>query len=407
MNSRSNHFSFLMGFSALGLAFVAACSDQNQSKTPENSQVQDFTSSQLMGRNYDSLGNTMPAKTLALTFDDGLGSRSVELAQYLKNEGIQAAFFVNGVNGRTADMAAIQKMNHLLANHTHNHQDMVSSNTNAKSQVVLTDNVIKPYVTGDIYMFRAPFGSWSGNVASYLNGQGLRKYVGSIFWDVGGQLTNSYSADWDCWGQGLSVSNCGQGYLNEIADKGRGIVLMHDIHSKTVDMVKYIVPILKQRGYKFMRVDLVPTVAEQIRKSGGKPGTQYAPSKPKVLGPIECPVGYTLTSVGTEGGRLCTDGTNAWGPFTQGMVAECKRFGGGPACDGLRWSQNMAINLRGTGVCPVGASFDEETTYCVEGVNAFGPFPKSLVEKCVEKGGGEATCQSARWNRNFLAALLK
>ncbi|MCA2960853.1 MAG: polysaccharide deacetylase family protein [Silvanigrellales bacterium] len=387
------------GCMLLGGLLAAACGGPVE----QGAEVQDFTRDQLDGRESDSRGNRLPNKTLALTFDDGLGPRSLELAKYLANEGIQAAFFLNGSNGRTGDMAEIQKLNHIVANHTHNHLDMQASSTAKKSQVVATDSLISPYVTGRIFLFRAPFGSWNGSVADYLNREGLTKYVGSIFWDIGGELSNGYGADWACWGQGVSVRDCGDKYMNEIEDKGRGIVLLHDIHSKTIDMTKYIVPILKQKGYNFVRVDTVPSVAEQVRKAGGTPGAQFTQRKP---GAIECPAGYTLKKVGTEGGRICSDGINAWGPFTAGMVAKCLSWGGGPACNSDRCSEKLAISARGTGLCPAGSSFDDATTYCVEGANAFGPFPKALINKCITAGGGTTACNSARWNRNFLKSLL-
>jgi len=378
-----------------GALLAVACGQAKES----TSTTQDFTAVQLDGTG-------MPAKTFSLTFDDGLGSRSVELGRYLKDQGIEATYFLNGVNGRTGDMATLQAMNHLIANHTHNHLDMQSGSTNKVNQVVATDNMIKPYITGGMYMFRAPFGSWNGNVASFLNASGLKKYVGSIFWDVGGELTSRYSADWACWGQGVSVASCGDGYLNEMADQGNGVVLMHDIHSKTVDMVKYLVPKMKARGYKFVRLDAVPSVRAQLVKAGGVPGTRFGGgTTPPRVGVIECPTGYTLTKVGTQGGQICLNGVDAYGPFTAGMIARCESFGGGPACKSDRWTQSMALDLRGTGVCPVGASLDSLTTYCVEGANAFGPFPKAIVAKCVAAGGGSA-CNSARWNRNFLANLL-
>jgi hypothetical protein len=186
----------------------------------------------------------------------------------------------------------------LIANHTHNHLDMQLSSTNKKSQVVTTDKIIAPYITGNVFMFRAPFGSWNGSVASYLNKEGLTKYVGSVFWDIGGQLTSSYGADWDCWGRGLSVKTCGDRYMNEVRAKGRGIVLLHDIHSKTVDMTKYIVPKLKAEGYKFIRVDSVPSVAQQIRKAGGTPGTLYTAAQPTPKPTL--PTGTCLVS-GSDG----------------------------------------------------------------------------------------------------------
>ena len=131
------------------------------------------------------------------------------------------------------------------------------------------------------------------------------------------------------------------------------------------------------------------------------------------LGAIRCPSGYTALSVGTEGGKVCGDGAtldsaqNILGPFTQAMVAKCASWGGGEPCRANRWGKAMALSARGTGACPAGATWDAETTYCAEGDSAFGPFPAPLVAKCNAAGGGAATCDSARWNRGFLAGLLR
>lgn len=124
------------------------------------------------------------------------------------------------------------------------------------------------------------------------------------------------------------------------------------------------------------------------------------------LGEIACPDGYALASVGAEGGAYCTDGVNVWGPFTQKMTDKCWSWGGGSACNSDRWSKSLYLGARGTGLCMDGASYDPLTWYCVEGQNAFGPFPESLIQKCIQWGGGETACRSARWNRDFLAAIL-
>src|SRR5690242_6866205 len=41
-------------------------------------------------------GNELPDKTISLTFDDGPGPRTKELADYLGAEGVPATFFING-----------------------------------------------------------------------------------------------------------------------------------------------------------------------------------------------------------------------------------------------------------------------------------------------------------------------
>lgn len=125
------------------------------------------------------------------------------------------------------------------------------------------------------------------------------------------------------------------------------------------------------------------------------------------VGAIECPEGYTLENVGSQGGRMCTDGVNVWGPFTKAMVTKCLDWGGGDvSCNSDRWNRDLALSTRGTGLCPDGASFDTQTGYCAEGINAFGPFPAPLIEKCESAGGGSSACRSARWNRDFLRSLL-
>src|SRR5688572_18976586 len=72
------------------------------------------------------MGNELPQKTLNLTFDDGPGARTKELAEYLAAEGIKATFYINGmkVPGRQSHIDAIINRGHLLANHTQNHKQL-------------------------------------------------------------------------------------------------------------------------------------------------------------------------------------------------------------------------------------------------------------------------------------------
>jgi hypothetical protein len=131
---------------------------------------------------------------------------------------------------------------------------------------------------------------------------------------------------------------------------------------------------------------------------------------------------------------FCADGTsaqsNAFGPFTQKMLQRCKDLGYGRACESTfeisgqygdknyqvsqpRWSRAVAQSLRGDAACPIGSQVDRKIGYCVEEreVNgkkvreAFGPFPKQLVERCIDRKGGNA-CYQGRWEANFLKSML-
>ena len=136
------------------------------------------------------------------------------------------------------------------------------------------------------------------------------------------------------------------------------------------------------------------------------PETGANPLRAADLGEIACPEGYTSLSVGDAGGRLCTDGVNAWGPFTRAMTSLCNRWGGGRNCTQDRWSLGLARSARGRGVCPLGATLDaRDTGYCFEGDEAFGPFPADYVAACEAAGGGRA-CRSARWRGDFLRRTI-
>lgn len=379
-----------------GSLLLQACG--TDSPDLSGSDPQDFRGSALSG-------SSLPDKTLVLTFDDGPAGRTAELGTYLANERIPATFFVLGkaAANQMATLSQLASQGHLIANHTWNHPALTATQ-DPVGEVKRTDQLLQPYMPRGVHLFRAPYGDWSSRVASILNSNGLRKYVGHIGWDIGGELSRGYAADWDCWNRGWSVNRCGEAYLREIRAKRRGIVLLHDVHSKTVSMVKQIIPTLKAEGYRFVQATKIPLIANEIRSAGGNTDSDDTPQE---IGEIVCPAGYSLLKVGQLGGQVCENGTDVLGPFTKAMVEKCKIWGGGGGCESDKWSKRLALSARGTGLCPLGATYDSQTTYCVEGADAFGPFPPDLVDACLRSGGGEDTCKSARWSQRLLAGLLR
>jgi peptidoglycan/xylan/chitin deacetylase (PgdA/CDA1 family) len=231
----------------------------------------------------DLNGTSLPAKTLALSFDDGPGERTVELSQYLHAQGIASSFFVNGkmLTSGTAVLAQLVADGHLIGNHTQTHVSLTGRATGtlplspsaAVQELALTDGLIAPFLSG-IFLFRAPYGDFDAQTAADLNASAMRKYVGPINWDIGDHMGPDQAADWDCWRPStealvLTPQQCGDLYVQEIDRVGRGVVLLHDPYfvdddpSKggTVDMIKYIVPILRTKGYSFVRLDKVPDIA--------------------------------------------------------------------------------------------------------------------------------------------------
>jgi peptidoglycan/xylan/chitin deacetylase (PgdA/CDA1 family) len=249
-------------------------------------------------------GAGLANKQLALTFDDGPGSRTLELSTYLKTNGIPAVFFQNGkcydpastvpcrFDGAASTAATILPQliadGHLVGNHTEHHWDLTTDTThfpnNATGNAAIlkeltdTDAVIAPYVPNQWFLFRAPYGSFGSRPFNLLHASAMDKYFGHVGWDIGGTYTGTdatgYAADWYCWQNAKTTTKkCGDRYMHEIAAVHQGIVLMHDADygnvantslttgiGNTIDMVKYLVPLLKAAGYTFVRADQAPAI---------------------------------------------------------------------------------------------------------------------------------------------------
>jgi peptidoglycan/xylan/chitin deacetylase (PgdA/CDA1 family) len=314
----------------LGLGAVAACSGAG---APRSEADRTCSGAQaLVASPY--VGTSLGAKQIALTFDDGPASRTEELSAYLASQGIQAGFFVNGKNvaGYPNALAKLVADGHVVGNHTHDHFDMTDTNAfpmnasgNAKlvSQLAATDALIAPFVPSGRFMFRAPYGAFDARDYNVLSTSAMNKYVGHIGWDVGAARTATTAADWACWQYNpqLTTKACGDLYRKEIQHVERGIVLMHDAdygnpqnHSttsglgNTVDMVKYLVPLLKAQGYTFVRVDAVPAVASALPPLGV--ADAGADSAADAAAPAPVPDG------GTSGGGGSHHGTADAGPTT-------------------------------------------------------------------------------------------
>jgi peptidoglycan/xylan/chitin deacetylase (PgdA/CDA1 family) len=233
----------------------------------------------------------MAEKTLALTFDDGPSESTGELSTYLAGEKIAATFFVNGANVEGRETVLDQQVadGHLLANHTHTHAALTTlSEVQMLAEVSETDKLLTGRVAADKLFFRPPFGDWNDAVMKALAASDMQKYQGPVGWDIGDKLTATTAADWDCWDAQngtRTMQECGDLYLQEIREKKRGVVLLHDgppggDGAKTVAMVKYIIPLLKAEGYTFARIDQV-----QLRPHGAA-----AAPAPGASGPAPTPL---------------------------------------------------------------------------------------------------------------------
>jgi len=243
--------------------------------------------------NVDIKGDRLPTGTLCLTYDDGPGQttgagpgpRTLELAEYLYDQGIPATFFIIGDHAERHPgvLAQLCRWKHTVGNHTATHPGLValaSAGGNVLEEVSRTSALIRSQVSQPITFFRAPYGNWretvgpdrrqdkpTSIVAQLLNRHDLcRSHVGPINWDISGH-------DYDYWKNGRSAHECAAEYLAQIERISRGIVLMHDSsedrstrdRNRACELTRLIVPLLKRRGYTFVGLDAIPQVQSAVR----------------------------------------------------------------------------------------------------------------------------------------------
>lgn len=231
----------------------------------------------------DIKGDRLPPKSLCLTYDDGPGPHTRELGRFLFEEGIGATFFVIGRHAEADPdtLACLHRWGHLIGNHTYSHPGLVSlalAGGDVAGELARTDAIIRPYVSGKVTFFRAPYGNWREKkedsredrnvsvVADILNRSGhFENYVGPVNWVIS-------AADYDFWQRGASAEDCARAYLDRIERIGRGIVLMHDSsddqavkqRNRAMQTTKLLVPVLKEKGYRFVRLDALPQVRSAV-----------------------------------------------------------------------------------------------------------------------------------------------
>lgn len=240
-----------------------------------------------MFQHQDIKGHHLPRGMVCLTYDDGPGRHTRELGRYLGEEQIAATFFVMGRHAaaQRETLAYLRACGHLIGNHTYSHPGLVAlalAGGDVVGELKRTDRIIRPYVLSEAVLFRAPYGNWrekiapdsdqdrdTSLVADILNTSGeFGDYVGPVNWDI-------VAEDWACWREGISAEECARRYLAETERIGGGILLMHDSseeramqrRNQTMSMTKILVPLLKARGYQFVRLDAVPQVQECIARA--------------------------------------------------------------------------------------------------------------------------------------------
>ncbi len=225
-------------------------------------------------------GTDLPPRTLCLTFDDGPGVQTAQLADYLHSEEISATFFVIGkhVQANLPAIDALVEFGHTVGNHTYTHPglaNVIADGGDPAGELLAVEQILAWRIPARWRLFRPPYGNWtidrSGTprgheLADRLNAiPKLATYVGPVLWDISAE-------DYAFWERRASAADCCGAYLEAIERSDRGIILMHDSSenpaaqrtNRALETCALLVPQLKARGFRFVSITEAPRICKAI-----------------------------------------------------------------------------------------------------------------------------------------------
>lgn len=175
---------------------------------------------------------------IALTFDDGPGPHTERLLNILQEREAKATFYVlgNKAAAHAATLRRIKQQGHEIGNHSWGHANLAKlSAEEVRNDLSRTNDAIRDAVGTAPTSARPPYGSTNDTVRTELSRLGMS----SVLWSVD-------TRDWADRDSGIVCSRA------LASAKSGAIVLLHDIHSTSVDAVPCILDGLKKQGYRFI-----------------------------------------------------------------------------------------------------------------------------------------------------------
>lgn len=184
--------------------------------------------------NNDLLARTGTG-SVYLTFDDGPGAYTEQILDILKRYNVHATFYVIGRNAsnKASTMQRIRDEGHTIGNHSYSHADLSRLNkTQILQELTSTQTAIQQACGVIPTAFRPPYGAINSTV---------REAAASL-----GLSVDLWTIDTDDWMQPGT---------NEIVrrvlgrDRASSVVLLHVLHSQTVDALPAIIEGIRAQGY--------------------------------------------------------------------------------------------------------------------------------------------------------------
>lgn len=196
-------------------------------------------------------GRDLPPKTLVLSFDDGPHrAYTDEIVAILKRYDVPAVFFEVGRNlgkidaegkpqlGTLAGVSRnLMEQGYAVGNHSLSHAQLSKVTGPAlRNEILDSDTLLRAVDEKRAPLFRFPYGARNAEGMQMLSAANLK----SVMWNVD-------SLDW----ADPVPDSIAQRVLDSVDKQGRGIVLFHDIHERTVKALPQILDKLTADGYRF------------------------------------------------------------------------------------------------------------------------------------------------------------
>ncbi|NSJ13834.1 polysaccharide deacetylase family protein [[Clostridium] scindens] len=182
---------------------------------------------------------------VALTFDDGPGPRTGELVEALARYNAHATFFMLGKKVPSYP-SVIQRMKEVgceLGNHSYDHADLSKLDASGiQNEVGGTNGNLQNIVGQGATLMRPPYGAISSTMKGCVG-------MPMILWNID-------TLDWKTRNAQATIDSV----MGSVKDGD--IILMHDIHTESVDAALALIPKLIDEGYQLV------TVSEMARAKG-------------------------------------------------------------------------------------------------------------------------------------------
>jgi peptidoglycan/xylan/chitin deacetylase (PgdA/CDA1 family) len=194
-------------------------------------------------------------KEVVLTFDDGPApGRTERILATLDEFGVKATFMMVGemAQAHPATAHKVFENGETIGSHTFRHPDLVAMNFDAAiAEIVHGESAVSKVVGTDVSFFRFPYLADNSRLRAAVEQRNL------VIMDV-----DIDSRDY----LNTNPETIVERTMERLRKRGRGIILLHDIHQRTAVMLPTLLSRLEEEGYKVVRLEYLrsraPTVAQ-------------------------------------------------------------------------------------------------------------------------------------------------